>query len=91
MIKDFLRIASIIARQDFQVIANNKATKKTRLMNVLQWNETIKAYKDKKLKKYSDIHSSCYWKDMTYSEYKGKKGDFRNGFTKKETKISKRI
>jgi hypothetical protein len=89
MIKDFLRIASIVARQDLAKIISRTTTKKTRLMNVLQWNETIKAYKDKKLKKYSDIHSSCYWKDMTYSEYKGKKGDFRNGFTKKKPKFPK--
>ena len=89
MTKNFLRIANIVARQDFQAIANNKTTKKTRLMNVLQWNETIKAYYDKKLKKYSNIESSCYWMDMTYGEYKEKKGDFRSGLANKKPKFPK--
>ena len=45
MINNFLRIASIVARQDLAKIISRTTTKKTRLMNALQGNETIKAYK----------------------------------------------
>ncbi len=89
MTNNFLRIANLVARQDFEGIANNKATKKIRLMNVLQWNETIKAYNDKKIKKYRNIESSCYWMDMNYSEYIKKKNDSKNNFANKKPKFPK--
>ena len=81
MTNNFLRIANLVA--------SNKAIKKTRLMNVLQWNETIKAYNDKKLKKYRNIENSCYWQDMTYGEYKKKKNDPKNNFANKKPKFPK--
>ena len=81
MINNFLRIA--------RLVVSNKAIKKTRLMNVLQWNEMIKAYNDKRLKKYRNIESSCYWMDMTYGEYIKKKNDSKNNFANKKPKFPK--